>query len=170
MRTPFHPIGLGLILGLILASLIFPWVLITPLIAQYSFGPLMSQYVGMAALIVMAWIQILATRKRGLEHLFGPLDQIYRLHKWLGITALALVLLHDNLDPEIKALGRGTALNDLGEGMGEWALNGLLVLVTGSVLMLIPYRLWYLAHRFIGLFYALSAGHFLLIKKPFGNF
>jgi len=41
----------------------------------------LSQYFGSAALIVMAISQLLATRFRVLEVIFGGLDRIYVLHK-----------------------------------------------------------------------------------------
>ena len=46
---------------------------------------LFSQYLGIAALILMAWGQILSTRIAGVEAVFGGLDRGYVLHKWLGI-------------------------------------------------------------------------------------
>ena len=165
IKFSLNPLGLGLII----CSAALPWLWVAPLTARYPTGALFSQFAGMASLVTMAWIQILATRLRGLEPIFGPLDQIYRLHKWLGIAALVLALLHDTLESEIKGLGRKTPLNEFAEGLGEWGLNGLIALIVGSVLMLIPYRLWYFAHRFIGVFFALSALHFLLIRKPFSN-
>jgi len=160
-----NPIGLLLIAG----SLIFPLLLSIPLAQEHPLAAIISQYIGIAALIVMAWIQLIATRLRPIESLMGPMDQVYRLHKWLGIAALALVALHDNLDAEIDALINNAARQDFAESLGSLSYNGLLVLVIASVLMLIPYRIWYFAHRFIGVLYVLSFLHFFIIAKPYGN-
>ena len=54
----------------------------------------MSQYFGSTALIIMAISQLLATQFRFLEIIFGGLDRIYALHKWLGIGTLAFILMH----------------------------------------------------------------------------
>jgi len=54
----------------------------------------MSQYFGSTALIIMAISQLLATRFGFLEIIFGGLDRIYALHKWLGIGTLAFILMH----------------------------------------------------------------------------
>ena len=67
---------------------------------------LFSQYLGLAALILMAWGQILSTRIRGIETLFGGLDRVYVLHKWAGIVAMVAILLHDTIDADMDGLGR----------------------------------------------------------------
>ena len=67
-----------------------PWF--SALAGQHDPIALLSQYFGSAALIVMAISQLLATRFRVLEVIFGGLDRIYVLHKWLGISALAFIL------------------------------------------------------------------------------
>ena len=103
---------------------------------------LFSQYLGLAALILMAWGQIFSTRIRGIETLFGGLDRVYVLHKWAGIVAMVAILLHDTIDADMDGLGRETALNDLAETFGEISLYGLLILVVISIATFIPYHLW----------------------------
>lgn len=133
-------------------------------------GALLSQYFGVAALIAMALSQIIATRARFVEPLFGPLDQAYVLHKWLGIIALLAILLHDSIGAEIKSVGAATKLSDLAEGMGDLSLNGLLTLLAISLITIIPYRIWYWTHRAMGACFVLGALHFALILKPFSVF
>ncbi|MEO1491308.1 MAG: ferric reductase-like transmembrane domain-containing protein [Pseudomonadota bacterium] len=58
---------------------------------------LFSQYLGILALIAMAFAQLIATRWPGIEATFGPMDQSYRIHKWLGLGAMAAILLHDTI-------------------------------------------------------------------------
>lgn len=128
-----------------------------------------SQYLGMTALIAMATSQVIATRWTGVEQVFGALDQSYRLHKWLGLWALAASFLHDTIDAEIRGLGRETVLVEAAETAGEISLYGLLLLVVITVATFIPYHLWKWTHRFIGVFFVLSAFHYLFILKPFKN-
>ncbi|WP_206188578.1 ferredoxin reductase family protein [Parasedimentitalea denitrificans] len=130
---------------------------------------LFSQYLGLAALVAMALSQLIATRAWFVEPIFGALDRAYILHKWLGICALAAILLHDSIDAEIKSLGRGTALTDLADGMGEQSYNGLLILIAITLITFIPYRLWYWTHRAMGVCFVLGAFHFAFILKPFSN-
>ena len=78
-----RPLGLLLVA----ASLAVPIPWFAALAGQHDPIALLSQYFGSAALIVMAISQLLATRFRVLEVIFGGLDRIYVLHKWLGIRA-----------------------------------------------------------------------------------
>ncbi len=128
---------------------------------------LFSQYLGLAALILMAWGQILSTRLRGLESIFGGLDRIYVLHKWAGIAAMVALLLHDTIDAEMRGLGPETGLNDLAETLGEISLYGLLILVVISVTTFIPYHLWKWTHKAMGALFAMGVFHFVFIMKPF---
>ena len=129
---------------------------------------LFSQFIGSTALILMATSQLLATRMPGFETIFGPLDQMYRLHKWLGILAMAAMGLHDVVDAEMDTV-RGGGLEDIAEEFGEIGLYGILLLAFASLLTAIPYPLWRLSHKFIGAFFAMSFFHYFFIAKPSAN-
>ncbi|MEX0312328.1 MAG: ferric reductase-like transmembrane domain-containing protein [Tateyamaria sp.] len=128
---------------------------------------LFSQYLGLAALILMAWAQILSTRLPGIEATFGGLDRVYVLHKWVGITAMAAILVHDTVDADIRGLGPETGLNELAETLGEISLYGLLILVVISVATFVPYHLWKWTHKGMGALFAAGVFHFVFIMKPF---
>lgn len=153
-------LGLGLIVLSVIAQLIGYW----PLMMQHGVAPLFSQFLGSSALIVMAWAMILSTRIRGLEAVFGPLDQMYQLHKWLAVASIGLMVLHENLDAEVKGLPE---IEGIAEDLGDWGYNGLLILIFGSLLTFIPYHWWRFSHKFIGALFALCAAHFFLIEKPY---
>jgi len=159
------PLGLALTGGLIL----LPIVWLPAIAVGRDTAALFSQYLGMTALICMAVSQAIATRAPGVEFLWGPLDQSYRLHKWLGLWALVASFLHDTIDADMRGLGPETALVDAAETAGEISLYGLLLLVVITVATFIPYHLWKWTHRFIGVFFILSAFHYLFILKPFAN-
>jgi len=158
-----RPTGLLLIAILLLVPITWFW----PLAAKYDPIALFSQYLGSAALIAMAITQVLATRLRGLELIFGGLDRIYVLHKWLGVSALAMVLLHDTIDAEIDGLGRETLLVEIAETLGEISLYGFLALGLLTIATFVPYHLWKLTHKFMGAFFAASMFHFAFILTPF---
>ena len=128
---------------------------------------LFSQYLGLAALVLMAWGQILSTRLPGIEQVFGGMDRVYVLHKWVGIVALSSILLHDTIDAEMRNLGRETVLTELAETLGELSLYGLLILVVISVATFIPYHLWKWTHKAMGALFAAGTFHFFFILKPF---
>ncbi|WP_268808468.1 ferredoxin reductase family protein [Roseovarius albus] len=130
---------------------------------------LFSQCLGLAALVLMAWGQILATRLPGIEFMFGGLDRVYILHKWAGIAAMVAILLHDTIDAEMRDLGRETVLTEIAETLGEISLYGLLVLVVISVATFIPYHLWKWSHKAMGALFAAASFHFFFIMKPFAT-
>ncbi len=156
---------LGLIL--IVISLLIPAAAMAELFKTYPARALVSQYFGIAALIVMSFAQILATRLPGIERVFGGLDRIYVLHKWLAVFAIICLWLHDTLDAEIKGLGPETNLMGIAEDVGEIAFDGLIVLVLVTLVTLIPYRLWRWSHKLIGLFFGLGVFHYIFIQKPY---
>ncbi len=157
----------GLFLTLVLLAV--PAFYFFPLSAQHNSSAIFSQYIGVTALIAMGLSQVLSTRFRILETLFGGLDQIYVLHKWLGIGALAAVLLHDTVDAELDGLGGGFPFSDTAETLGEISLYGILALVLITVITFIPYPLWRFSHRLMGGFFTMAALHFAFIEKPFAN-
>ena len=157
--------------GLLICCLLLaaPLLHFVPLLAAHSATAVISQYLGYASLIAMAQIMVLATRWPGIELLFGGLDRVYVLHKWLGITAVAGALLHEAISPELKGLEVRTALSGLAEDVGEWGYNALLALVAVTLTTLIPYHWWRISHKFMGAVFALCAFHAYFIEKSFAN-
>lgn len=159
------------ILIIIIAVLIPLWWFIPMAASRNHSLAIYSQYLGSASLILMGFTQLLATRIKGIESLFGPMDQVYVLHKWLGIFAIATALLHSEIDADVDGgVALVAQLADLAEDIGEIALNGLIFLIVVSFITIIPYKLWKWSHRFIGLFFALAAFHYIFIEKPFSTF
>ena len=152
---------------LIAIALALPLWWFVPLAAEHDAAAVFSQYLGSSALIVMAFAQLLATRARILEPVFGGLDRIYVLHKWLAIGALGALLLHDTIDADLPDLGPHGVANAVGDTFGELSLYGLIVLIIITIATFVPYHLWRWTHKLIGIFFALGAVHFLLIAKPF---
>ncbi|WP_120631860.1 ferric reductase-like transmembrane domain-containing protein [Ruegeria sp. EL01] len=158
-----RPIGLVLIC----ATVAYPGYQLLALPGITDQVALFSQYMGLAALVLMSWGQLLATRMRGVEQLFGGLDRVYVLHKWAGIAAMAAILLHDLIGAEMRGLGAETTLNDIAESLGEISFYGLIFLVLISVATFIPYHLWKWTHKAMGALFAIGSLHFFLIAKPF---
>ena len=63
--------------------------------AIFSFRVAMLNFTGIVAIGAMSVAMLLALRPRGrVESFLGGLDKSYRLHKWLGITALVMAVAH----------------------------------------------------------------------------
>ncbi len=136
------------------------------LLSTYAAPAIFSLFCGSAALVTMGWTLVLATRLPLLESLFGPLDRMYVLHKWLGIGTIVLVLLHDAIDAKVRGLADGGALGDFGESLGELSLDGLIFLVLVSVATFIPYNIFRWSHLLMGALFTAAALHFLFEPSP----
>jgi predicted ferric reductase len=143
--------------------------------ASYGSEAAIGIAVGAAAVVAMSQTLILAARPRLLEPLFGGLDRMYRVHKWLGISAMVLMILHQQIEPDFERTVRETGLGELAEGVGEFAFNALLVLIAVSwfrrlpfVPLEIPYQIWRFSHRFMGALFALVVFHKFFVDTPAG--
>lgn len=158
----FHMRPFGIVL--ILAALLAPLIWYAEWIAGRDGTAMFSQYIGSVAIIAMAIAQLLSTRMQWLETVFGGLDRMYVIHKWLGITAILSLLIHDTVDAELT--GQETFLTDLGETLGEISLYGLLALVVITIVTFVPYNLWKWTHKLMGAFFVFGAIHYILLMKP----
>ncbi|MFZ2298334.1 MAG: ferric reductase-like transmembrane domain-containing protein, partial [Aquabacterium sp.] len=120
--------------------------------AIFNFRTSMLNYTGILAIGAMSVGMLLALRPRGrIETFLGGLDKSYRLHKWLGITALVTAIAHWLWVEGVKwAVGWGWLVKParkgarpvyeglqgwlagqrgLAEDVGEWAFYAALVLI-----------------------------------------
>lgn len=167
MRTT-GPILAGL---MVLLAAVLGWQTYMPFGVDTALGISL----GAASLAAMSATLMLATRPRLLEPMFGGLDQMYVVHKWLGIAALALMIGHDAFEPELDRVVRETNLGEFASDVGEFAFNGLIGLILISWIKRIPFTrlelpwpLWRYTHRFTGLLFAIAAFHQLAVDKPAG--
>lgn len=90
-RIQLAYVGLLLLLSLL-------WWLADPLLpAGYEYFALRKvavNYTGILGIGVMSVGMILVLRLAWLESLLGGLDKSYRLHKWLGVSGLAIAIVH----------------------------------------------------------------------------
>lgn len=158
----------GLIL--IFIAVVIPLLWTVPLANQHNTAAIYSQYAGIVSLILMGITQLIATRAKGIESIFGSLDRAYILHKWLGLGALVTAFLHSEIDAEAGNIVLVRSLSDLAEEIGEVGYSGLSILILMSFMTFIPYKYWKWSHRFIGIFFSLAAFHYLYIEKPYAVF
>ncbi|HJW03957.1 MAG TPA: ferric reductase-like transmembrane domain-containing protein [Azospira sp.] len=83
----------GLLLGLTALWLLADSLLPSPF-TYFTFRSVLVQYSGLLAVGAMSVAMLLATRPKWLEPKLDGLDKMYRLHKWLGISALVSGVIH----------------------------------------------------------------------------
>lgn len=137
---------------------------------------------GILAITFMAVAILLAARPMQVEAALGGLDKFYRLHKWLGIAAVIMAVLHwlvekapkwlvelGWLAPRQRLAGAGieqrpfAEYRDLAAGLGEWAFYLLLVLATLALWRRFPYHLFFKTHRLMALVFLALAFHAVVL-------
>lgn len=161
------------VLSIIVCAVAF---LAIPALNYTNVATFVSLEAAMCAFVLMAITQFLATRPPGVERLFGGLDKLYVAHRRIGYAVLALILVHYLYTPNFRGLFLNKELNDLAREIGGYAFYAVCALIVVSIVKWIPlirkrlhlpYHVWYLTHRFIGLAFAAVAFHQLFVKKPF---
>ncbi|MDF3856107.1 MULTISPECIES: ferredoxin reductase family protein [Paracoccus] len=173
----------------LLALLTALWLLAEPTVFQpanfFALRGTMVQYTGIIAMAAMSVAMILALRPRWPERWFGGLDKMYRLHKWLGIAALVVSVVHwlwgqgpkwavgwglierpvrgerpplENPIEQLLMSQRGTA-----EGLGEWAFYAAVLLIVLALLKYFPYQLFYKTHRLLAAAYLVLVFHAVVL-------
>jgi predicted ferric reductase len=143
-------------------------------------------YTGIIAMGVMAVALLLALRSVSVEPYVGGLDKSYRLHKWLGVAALVMVIAHwlwVQAPGLLQALGvvpapaRGAgarlpqgdslmrALQGPARGLGQWCFYAAVILLVLALLKWFPYRRFIQTHRLLAIVYLLLVFHSLVLLK-----
>lgn len=169
----------------LLALLSVLWLAAEPSLFQsdsfFALRGVMVQYSGILAMGAMSVAMLLALRPRWLERWLGGLDKMYRLHKWLGIAALVVAVVHWLWSQGPKwAVGWGwlerpvrgerppienpveaflTSLRGTAEGVGEWAFYAAVLLIVLTLVKRFPYHLFYKTHRLLAVAYLVLVFH-----------
>ncbi|MDQ0507391.1 ferredoxin reductase family protein [Xanthobacter agilis] len=170
------------------------WLAATPGLPQattfFAARAQVMQYSGIIAMAAMSVAMMLALRPRWPERWMGGLDKMYRLHKWLGITALVVAIVHWLWAKGPKwAVGFGllerpargprpplenpleayfSSLRGTAESVGEWAFYAAVVLIALALIRAFPYRIFYKTHRLLALAYLVLAFHTVILLN-FGS-
>lgn len=155
----------------------------------FGFRAVAMQYSGVIAIAAMSVAMILATRPRWLETPLVGLDKMYRLHKWLGITALGVSVIHWWLGqgskwmaqwgwvtrgarrPRAAAPDQGVlqawlgSQRHLAETVGEWAFYAVAVLLLLALVKRFPYKLFAKTHTWMAALYLALVFHSVVLTQ-----
>lgn len=127
-------------------------------------------FVGSISIMLMSWSNILSTRVRMVETLFGGLDRAYRAHRWFGALAVVAMWLHTQNVDDVKGIrGASRDVAEAAEELADTATTILYVLVAISILRLMPTNWWRITHKFVVVPYAIACWHFYTATKPYSN-
>ncbi len=145
---------------------------------------------GVLAIALMGALMLMALRPRWLERRLGGLDHLYQLHKWSGITAGCMVLLHWfltksprwlsdwgllQLGPRPAGHPQGAdALRGLAREAGEIAFYAMVIFIIISLVKVLPYGRFRQIHKVGAVLFLMAAFHSVYLTPdnlrwaPFG--
>lgn len=172
------------------AGLTLLWLVADPVaFGSHPFAQTQISYVnytGIVAMGTMAVSLLLALRSVAVEPYVGGLDKSYRLHKWLGVAALVMILGHWVLVQTpgwLRALGlaprpaRGTgrrpptgpaflhAVQGPARGLGQWCFYAAVILIVLALMKWFPYRRFIQTHRLLAIVYLFLVFHSAVLLK-----
>lgn len=174
-----------------IAALLMLWLASMPFagvaVDVFALRPPSLQGTGTLALGLMSVAMVLATRPVAFEPWLGGLDKMYRLHKWLGISAGVMAISHwlwveapkwavalgwlvrppreRGALPDNPILQQLHGLRGAAEGVGEWAFYALIVLIALALLKQFPYRRFFQTHRLLPVVYLVLVFHAVVLTQ-----
>lgn len=153
-------------MGLILSSFIMTWILwlvITPTRNISSMSEY-SQLIAAFALVSFGLINFISTRHKVLDYLFNGLDKSYLYHKYLSISALILVIIH-NITIEIgKGIERAQGIPIPRDPYAMYGAFSMYLFIINILIALIAkklnYERWKMIHKFMIIPYAFGIYHY----------
>lgn len=156
----------------------------------YEFFTLRATLMNLTGILAMGAMSvgiILATRPVAIESFVGGLDKSYRLHKWLGITALVVSIIHwgwaqiprwmvgwgwlvkpakkPRVEESVEIFRFLRSQRGLAEQIGEWAFYAAVVLIVLALVKRFPYRHFFKTHRVLAIVYLFLVFHTVVLMK-----
>jgi predicted ferric reductase len=164
-----RPKGVRVVAVVILLPLI-PWLMVGSLDDRFSGTAALKSVANLAAFFaIAAWAVnlVLATRIRPVERAIGGLEQLYRLHRRLGVLVLVLAVTHV-VFLSLHAWGDALDLYRPSSGWSKFSGVVALVLLIGCVVASVAGRLTYpaflLVQRLLGATFLLGAFHTFAVR------
>ena len=170
-RTPNRPhLGISTIgpLFMVVATLI-GWFAFKDAVGEED-PVAFALFIGAVSIVLMAWSNLLSTRLRFLEPLFGGLDRMYAWHRWFGALSVAAMWYHIQTIDDVEGIrGASESIADAAEELAGLGETLLYILVLVSVIRWVPYRWWKITHKFMIIPFVFSSWHFHTATKPYAN-
>ncbi|HWT15222.1 MAG TPA: ferric reductase-like transmembrane domain-containing protein, partial [Patescibacteria group bacterium] len=129
----------------------------------------MSLSAGVAALAMMGMAALLGARWRWVESLFGGLDRVYEVHKWLGVWALVLASVHLVFKagaPDWETASILSLPPFWTRLVRQLSYVALVLIVMLALNRKIPYGTWRWWHKLSGPLFLIVVMHWLSFKSP----
>ncbi len=158
-------------------------------LSYFAFRAVFVQYSGVLGMGLMSIAMLLALRPKWVEPHLDGLDKMYRLHKWLGISALVVSVLHwwwakgtkwmvgwGWLERPARKPGPGAdtlgavegwlrSQRGLAESIGEWVFYIAVALIVLALIKRFPYHWFVKTHKWLAAAYLAMAYHSVVLTK-----
>lgn len=135
-----------------------------------------SQVLALMGIVLMSLTIVISTRAKFIEKILMGLDKAYGIHQIVGSLAFIFILNHPLLLviqalPQVKltAMYLLPSLN-IAYTLGIFALYAMILSFVFIVFIKLPYDLWKLTHKLLGLAFLLGSIHSLLIGSDMSTF
>ncbi len=141
-----------------------------------NFFTFLTQTTGLVGSILISWNYFLSTRTTFIEKLFNGLDKVYKTHNIIGNIAFILVINHpiflilNSLPINTTKLYLIPTLSNLPYTFGILSLYSLIILVSLTIFVDLPYKIWKKTHEVMGLVIIFGSLHSLLISSDISIF
>ncbi|HEX9804508.1 MAG TPA: ferric reductase-like transmembrane domain-containing protein, partial [Candidatus Dojkabacteria bacterium] len=144
---------------------------------EYAFGNIpiyLSQIFALWGLIFFSINYFIATRMQSIEYFFGGLDKVYKFHRFIGESAFVMILAHPIL-LAIDSLPHLIIVKTLfipfipsgsfAKSMGIISLYIYAILILITIFRFLPYNIWKLTHKLMGIPFFFAAIHGLMAES-----
>ncbi len=168
------------LIALSLAAWLLPALALIPGWDVWIWRKQLIYWSGLASFLLMTLVMLLAVRPRWLEKPLGGLDKMYHLHKWAGISAVSLAVVHYGIKlakgPMLMVLGEATkehrirtfleVFRDSAKELGEWSLWIFAAMIIVSLWHRFPYHVWRYVHKALAALYLVIVFHSIVLTPP----
>lgn len=141
------------------------WLLVKPT-RNISLLSQCSELLASIALVGFALINFISTRSKILDNIFDGLDKSYIYHRYLSISTLVILLIHDLTISIGRRIG-GTKVHydKVGALIGSFSLYLFIILIiTAIVAKKLNYERWKNIHKFMIVAYAFGIYHYYAVS------
>jgi predicted ferric reductase len=155
---------LGIIIILLSIAITWmTWLFIEPtreISAMTGYSQLLASF----SLVAFAFINFISTRHKTLDNLFDGLDKSYIYHKYLSITALLLVILHNVTIDIGKQAERASSIKGVRDPYAMFGTFSMYLFIALIIIALVAkklnYERWKMIHKFMVIPYAFGIYHY----------
>lgn len=153
---------------------LLPWLMLRPLEARFADGwstaTSLGQLTGLVGMVMFGLNLILSARTKWLDKMMDGMNLAYIKHHQLGALSFVLLLFH----PLLLAVKYGQTSwqsaaqfllpnTNLAASYGKASL-GLMILLLGLTFYVkLPYKIWKISHKFLGLSYFFATLHLIFV-------